>query len=108
MFGETQYSTAFMVSGVNSAGQGVAFKVKAGTTKVGVLIGFKSSAIDKVVTGSYTITDKEGQALSTGQINDNAVVDNVLVLPKNTTELQVTFKGPAGEKSNGFIIWDES
>lgn len=108
LFGETQYETAFMVSGVNSAGQGVAFKVKEGTKKVGVLVGFKDSKGDDTSTASYTISDKDGQALATGQIANGKVTENVLVLPAGTTELYVKFKGPAGGSSKGYVIWDES
>ncbi|WP_246021105.1 stalk domain-containing protein [Paenibacillus lentus] len=107
-FGETQYETAFMVTGVNSAGQGVAFKVKDGTQKVGVLVGFKTSETDKDYTGTYTISDKDGQAFATGKIESGTVVENVLVLPDQTTELYVKFKGPAGKDSTGYVIWDES
>lgn len=106
LFGETQYETAFTVSGVNSAGQGVAFKIKKGTKTVNVLIGFKSSKSDGV--GTYVITDKEQQALATGKVEDGKLVSNELVLPTGTTELYVTFKGPAGGNSTGYIIWDES
>ncbi|GIO34078.1 MULTISPECIES: stalk domain-containing protein [Paenibacillus] len=106
LFGETQYETAFIVNEVNSAGQGVAFKVKEGTKRVGVLVGFKSPKSDG--TATYSIADKDGQALATGQIGNGKVVNNELVLPAGTTELYVTFKGPAGEKSTGYILWDES
>lgn len=106
LFGETQYQTAFTVSGVNSAGQGVAFKVKQGTKQVGVLIGFKSPKSEGI--GTYIITDKNDQSLATGEVGNGKVVSNELVLPTGTTELYVTFKGPAGEKSTGYIIWDES
>ncbi|WP_230202582.1 stalk domain-containing protein [Paenibacillus ihumii] len=107
-FGETQYETAFMVTGVNSAGQGVAFKVKEGTKKVGVLLGFKTPKTDKEYSAKYTIADKDGQAFATGKIENGKVVENVLVLPDNTTDLYVSFTGPAGEDSAGFVIWDES
>ncbi|MBE9915552.1 copper amine oxidase N-terminal domain-containing protein [Paenibacillus donghaensis] len=105
-FGETQYQTAFTVGGVNSAGQGVAFKVKEGTKKMGVLIGFKSPKDEGKA--SYVIEDKNKQALATGQVGSGKVENNELVLPKGTTELYVTFKGPAGEDSTGYVIWDES
>ncbi|MFD3261231.1 stalk domain-containing protein [Paenibacillus lentus] len=107
-FGETQYEAAFMVTGVNSAGQGVAFKVKEGTKKVGVLVGFKAPKTDKVYSGTYTIADKDGQAFATGKIESGTVVENVMVLPNNTTELYVKFEGPAGDDSTGYVIWDES
>lgn len=106
LFGETQYQTAFTVSGVNSAGQGVAFKVKKGTKQMGVLVGFKAS--ESGGTGTYVIKDKEKQSLATGKVEDGKVVSNELVLPAGTTELYVTFTGPAGGKSTGYIIWDES
>ncbi|MDR0267918.1 stalk domain-containing protein [Paenibacillus sp.] len=105
-FGETQYQAAFTVSDIDSAGQGVAFKVKEGTKKMGVLIGFKSSENES--TGSYVIADKDGQALATGQIGSGKVTNNELVLPKGTKELYVKFKGKPGTKSAGFVIWDES
>ncbi|WP_435921947.1 stalk domain-containing protein [Paenibacillus sp. DYY-L-2] len=109
LFGETQYETAFMVSGINSAGQGVAFKIKEGTKQVGVLVGFKYPKDDKTYTASYTIKDKNGQALATGEVENGKVTDNVLVLPDNkTTELYVEFKAPAGGSAKGFVIWDES
>lgn len=108
LFGETQYETAFMVSGVNSAGQGVAFKVKEGTKQVGVLIGFKYPKDDKTYTAAYTIKDKDGQALATGEVENGKVTDNVLILPDKTTELYVEFKGPAGGSAKGYVIWDES
>ena len=106
LFGETQYETAFIVNDVNSAGQGVAFKVKEGTKRVGVLVGFKSISSDKI--GSYTISTKDGQALAAGKVESGKLENNELVLPRGTTELFVEFKGPAGEKSTGFVIWDES
>lgn len=106
LFGETQYETAFIVNEVNSASQGVAFKVKEGTKRVGVLVGFKSPKSDG--TATYKISDKDGQALAAGQIGNGKVVNNELALPAGTTELYVMFKGPAGEKSTGYILWDES
>lgn len=107
-FGETQYETAFVVSGVNSAGQGFAFKVKEGTKKIGVLVGLKTQKSDRIYSGTYTISDKEGQALATGKVENGTVVENVLVLPNNTTELYVKFTGPAGEDATGYVLWDES
>lgn len=108
LFGETQYETGFMVSEVNSAGQGVAFKVKEGTTKVGVLLGFKYNKSDKTYNATYTIADKDGQAFATGQVESGKVVNNELVLPKGVTDLYVEFEGPVGGEGKGYVIWDES
>lgn len=111
LFGETQYSEGFVVNKVTSAGQGVAFKIPKGTTKVGVLLGFK---FDKEVKNNskvtYTITDKNEQSLASGEISNNSVVNNELVLPSGTTELYVKFKTDlfAGSDGRGFLLWDES
>ena len=104
LFGETQYTKAFMVQGVNSAGQKIVFKVKDGTKKVGVTLGFKDTSVGNA---SYTIGTKESN-FATGSIVEGSVTSNTFDVPKGTTELILEFTGKIGGKGKGYLIWDES
>jgi len=113
LFGETQYQTAFMVSDVGSgiSRGGVGFKVKEGTKKVGVLVGFKNNdEEDDPLTASYTIKDKDGNALATGSVKAGTVVENTLDLPDGVTELNIQFEVTSSflKEGKGFLIWDGS
>ncbi|ANY70944.1 hypothetical protein BBD42_23550 [Paenibacillus sp. BIHB 4019] len=104
LFGETQYTSAFVVQGVNSANQGVTFKIKEGTKKIGISIGFKDP---KGTNATYSIGTKTS-TFATGSVNNGTVVTNTLDIPKGTTELILEFKGQPGANGKGYLLWDES
>ncbi|RXZ83005.1 hypothetical protein EBB07_08855 [Paenibacillaceae bacterium] len=101
LFGETSYTKAFMVTGVNSAGKDIKFEVKKGKT-VGVLIGYKGDG-----PATYTIGTKTS-TFATGTVQPGGVVDNTFDLPAGVTELTLEFTGKAGGNGSGYLIWDES
>jgi len=104
LFGETQYTTGFMVQGVNSAGQEIKFKIKEGTKRIGITVAFK----DKNDYGAtYTIGTKDSN-LATGSIEDGAVASNTFDVPRGVTELILEFKGSVWTDGTGYLIWDES
>jgi hypothetical protein len=105
LFGETQYTTAFVVYGINSAGQGLNIKVKSGTSKVGVLIGYKYGDSNRKAT--YTIS-ANGSTLATGTVMNGTVVNNEFELPAGVTELYLEFEGSPRGDGAGYLIWDES
>lgn len=105
LFGGIQYKKAFIVSNVNSAGQGFGMSLKQGAKKAEVLIGFKN---DKESEATYTITDRSGQTLATGKVKNGTVEFNKLDLPVGVTDLYVEFKTIPGSSATGFLIWDES
>lgn len=107
LFGETQYETAFSVSEVNVAKKEFGFKVKKGTKKIGLLMGYKANENKR--SASYTIVDKNGQSLASGKILDGTVEKNEIIIPNNETEFTVTFEsGSTNNSGVGYIIWDES
>ena len=105
LFGEKQYKKAFIVSKVNSAGQGFGMSLKQGAKKAEVLIGFKN---DKEFEATYTITDRSGQTVATGKVKSGTVELNKIELPLGVRDLYVEFKGSGGGSGTGFLIWDES
>lgn len=109
-FGETQYEAAFRVTGVNFLEEKFGIKVKKGTKKVGLLLGFKANEEKAGRNATYTVTDSKGQALATGTIKDGTVESNEIVVPNNETQFTVIFESEyiGTNDATGYVIWDES
>jgi hypothetical protein len=106
LFGETQYTAAFAVYDVGNFNRDVTFKVKDGTTRVGVLIGYKVDSDRNESEAMYSISGN-GSTFAAGVVKSGTVVETQFELPKGVTELTLTFRDPNGSGA-GYLIWDES